>query len=163
MAIYHQNLTVRRPAGQDFEPAAEGCFVVLEAPAVALAAAATKPEEVYGLLTDVAEESGEACHIALPGYAGIVGVRVSADGEAVEDGDILVLADGGAVKGVSDGTAVAVALAHAEPGKLVKARLVQPYTAGGAAALSVAEPVAAAAPVAVAAATATATKKTSTK
>lgn len=161
MAIYHQNLTVRRPAGQDFEPAAEGCFVVLEAPAVALAAAATKPEEVYGLLTDVAEESGEACHIALPGYAGIVGVRVSADGEAVEDGDILVLADGGAVKGGSDGTAVAVALAHAEPGKLVEARLVQPYTAGGAAALAAAAPVAVAAPVA--AATATATKKTSTK
>ena len=134
MAVYHQFLTVRRPAGQDFEPEAEGCFVVLEDGAVGPAAADTKPEEVYGLLTDVAEEAGKACHIALPGCSFIVGVRAAED---VTDGAPLALTEGGKVKPAEDGaTIVAVALADGTSGKLVEARLVQPYKAAGVSALS---------------------------
>lgn len=157
MAVYHQFLTVRRPAGQDFEPAAEGCFVVLNENSVTLASADTKPEKVYGLLTDVAEEAGKACHLALPGFSGIVGVRVAAD---VTDGDPLALTVGGAVKPAeNDGTIVAVALASGTSGKLVEARLVQPCKATGLSAVALT----AATPVAVAAASTAAKKTTSTK
>ncbi|MCH5285255.1 MAG: hypothetical protein J1E42_06610 [Akkermansiaceae bacterium] len=161
MAVYHQHLTVARPAGEDFAPEAEGCFVTLGDTGVQLAAADTAPEAVYGVLTDVAEELGKSCTVATPGFSGTVGVRLAAD---AKDGDQLALTEGGAVKPAENGaTVVAVALANGVIGKLVEARLAQPYAAAaGAAALAAAAPVAvAAAPVA--AATTTASKKTSTK
>lgn len=155
MAVYHQHLTVARPAGEDFAPEAEGCIVTLGDTGVQLAAAATTPAEVYGVLTDVAEEQGKPCTVATPGFSGTVGVRLAAD---AKDGDQLALTEGGAVKPAENGaTVVAVALANGVSGKLVEARLVQPYAAAGIAALT------AAAPVAVDAAAETASKKTSTK
>ena len=132
MAVYHQFLTIVRPAGTAFEPSAEGCFVTLDSPFVQLATATTKPADVYGLLTDVAEEEGMNCTIATPGFSGTVGVRLAAD---AKDGDQLALAEGGAVVPAKDGnTVVAVALADGVSGKLVEARLVQPYAASGIAA-----------------------------
>lgn len=160
MAVYHQYLTVARPAGEEFAPEAEGCFVTLGDTGVQAATAATTPAAVYGVLTDVAEDQGKPCTVATPGFSGTVGVRLAAD---AKDGDQLALTDGGAVKPAENGaTVVAVALANGVSGKLVEARLVQPYAAADIAALAAAAPVAmAAAPVA--AATATASKKTTTK
>ncbi len=120
--ITHQAQVVRRPAGADLS-ANEGCFVKLAEGKLQLTSAEDKAKDVFGVLTDPAEAAGP-CDVALPGFAGIVGVRVSAD---VADGDRLALdADGAVKKAGESGTVVAVALQAGKTGALVEARLVEP-------------------------------------
>ena len=120
--ITHQTLVVRRPAGADLS-ASEGCFVKLSAGKLQLTSAQDKAADVFGLLTDPAE-ADRPCDVALPSFAGIVGVRVSS---AVADGDRLALdADGAVKKAEETATVVAVALGSGESGSLVEARLVEP-------------------------------------
>lgn len=120
--ITHQTLVVRRPAGADLSEK-EGCFVKLSAGKLQLTGGEDKAADVFGLLTDPAEEN-RPCDVALPGFAGIVGVRVSG---AVADGDRLALdADGAVKKAEETAVVVAVALGGGESGALVEARLVEP-------------------------------------
>lgn len=111
---------------------ASGCFVQLADGKLTLTGDDTNPAKVYGCLIDVAEAE-QPCDIALPGFAGIVDVRVSAGSSGVTDGSALSLAANGTVDTAAAGkVVVAVALSDAGAGDLVDARLVQPYQADAA-------------------------------
>lgn len=128
MAVYHKNQAVRLTAGADLS-ASEGCFVQVDGAAgtVTLTAASTTPDKVFGLLESV-DSKDRPVDIVLPGFSGIPGVRLHSGCAAVVPGDRLVLAANGTVTKGSSGTLVAIALAPAAAGQLVKARLIEPVT-----------------------------------
>lgn len=153
--IIHQELIVVRYAGADLSES-EGCFVTCTDGAASLAAADTKPAEVFGLL-DTSNTVGGRVSVCLPGFHGQPLVRLSGSTDEVQDGDTLVLADNGTVAKGASGTAVAKALSHGTAGDFVPVRLLEPCDAATVATVALS----AAAPVAVTATT-TAKKTTTT-
>ena len=128
--ITHQTLVVRRPAGADLS-ASEGCFVKLTSGKLQLTTSSSKAKDVFGLLVDPAE-ADQPCDVALPGFAGIVGVKLAG---TVVDGDQLALGSNGCVvKAGTTATIVAVALQAGDSGALIEARLVAPTDVAAAAA-----------------------------
>lgn len=154
--ITHQELIVVRYAGADLSES-EGCFVTCTEGTVNLAAATTKPAEVYGLL-DTSNTEGGRVSVCLPGFHGQPVARLSASTDEVQDGDTLVLADNGAVAKGTSGTAVAKALDNGSAGELIPVRLIEPCDAAAITTVALS----AATPVAVADAS-TAKKTTTTK
>ena len=127
MAIYHQHQVVRLTAAADLS-GSEGCFVTVNGSAgtVSPATASSTPAQVFGLLVDVGA-AGAPVDVVLPGYAGIVGVRLHSGTSAVVPGDRLsVAANGQVTKAGASGTLVAVALAAGSAGQMIEARLVEP-------------------------------------
>lgn len=132
--IVYQHQVVRRTAGADLTEK-EGCFVKLASGKLELTGAGTKAAEVYGALIHTAS-AGEEGEVALPGFGGIVTLRVAGD---VADGDRLALAADGAVsKAGETATVVAVACGESKEGQLVDARLVEPVEVKASEAISLA-------------------------
>lgn len=126
--IYHKEQIVRRVAYTDLT-ACEGQFVRLEGNEVDVVSGGFSASEVYGLLHGV-DEQGKLVDVILPGYAGIVGVKVDpADTAGVLEGDPLIVSAKGTVKSGSDGIVVAYALQDGSAGNIIAARLVEPQDA----------------------------------